>query len=285
MKHSARVTAQLLSWFFVAIAFGLFVARNVPEQAAAKELSQTTYIILIVAVIGISALLWYLAMRKMKVENVEKIFAIGIALALIDFLQRFFGGLLPDPWWARGIIGAAVGISFYHLVMWLFSAMQSSWRMVRKLLPISNVLMIVLVSTAGAMVGVGMQPWAMAIILFAAACYDAWAVWHSGTMQKMAKYFMARRVIPGIAVAKPQKEKFALLGGGDILFIVAMSASFWRVQPVMMYISAAWMSLAVLFLFGISEKKKFYPALPFIFGGMMMAYLTGVFLYALGVLA
>ena len=139
-----------------------------------------------------------------------------------------------------------------------------------------------------------------------------WAVWHSGIMQKMAKYQINNlKVFSGFFVPYISKEmrmkikkmkktkvknkkikvNLAILGGGDVIFpiitlgVVLMTQSvnlpfglksfiggFW---PAVFVILGATFGLTLLFLF--SEKKKFYPAMPFIsagiFLGMILSYL------------
>ena len=81
--------------------------------------------------------------------------------------------------------------------------------------------------------------------------------------------------------AKPKKMKVnvAILGGGDIIFPIitagVMYASFGLLQAILVPIGA---TLGLGYLFFMAEKKKFYPAMPFITAGIFLAMLIGYFI-------
>ena len=142
------------------------------------------------------------------------------------------------------------------------------------------------------------------ILLIIISLYDAWAVWHSGIMQKMAKYQMdSLKVFSGFFIpyasktmhakikkwkatlSKKQLEKkqikvnVAILGGGDIVFPIITAG-------VMMTKFGFWSGIFVVFgallglsyLLFIAKKKKFYPAMPFITIGIFLGILASVIL-------
>ncbi len=142
------------------------------------------------------------------------------------------------------------------------------------------------------------------ILLILISGYDMWAVWKSGIMQKMAKYQMdklnifsgfflphankktkekikiARQQLKEKKITKKQlsKKKFkvnvAILGGGDIIFPIITAGVMLKtfgVIPAILVILGATLGLTYLFL--ISEKKKFYPAMPFITAGIFLGML------------
>jgi presenilin-like A22 family membrane protease len=136
--------------------------------------------------------------------------------------------------------------------------------------------MIVLITTIAAMLGSGLSPITVIIVLVAASIYDAWAVWKAKTMQKMAISFLKRSVIPGIAIAKKNAEhlkiekRFGILGGGDLFFLVLVPLSFYKTDVLMTYATMAGLFGGLVFLFFFAKKKAFYPALPFMFVGMFV---------------
>lgn len=162
--------------------------------------------------------------------------------------------------------------------------------------------------------------WSICVLLLLISAYDIWAVWHSGIMQKMAKYQISNlKVFSGFFVpyipkkirmqlrklrekrkAKGKKIKvnIAILGGGDIFFPIVTAGVILNLRnkfpdgmpflskfgfpniplgiwPALFVIAGATLGLALLFIF--SEKKKFYPAMPFItagiFVGMLFSYI------------
>ena len=161
--------------------------------------------------------------------------------------------------------------------------------------------------------------WSIIILLLIISVYDIWAVWHSGIMQRMAKYQINKlKVFSGFFVPylskkvrlqlnkmkksrlkkKKIKVNIAILGGGDVVFPLITSGVMFSLKskfpegvpflpqfgfhnipvgigPAIFVIAGATLGLALLFAF--SEKKKFYPAMPFItagiFLGLILSYL------------
>jgi presenilin-like A22 family membrane protease len=137
------------------------------------------------------------------------------------------------------------------------------------------------------------------ILLILISVYDIWAVWHSGIMQKMAKYQMEEvGVFGGFLISNLTKEqremikkfraqktksigkklkklkiKIAMLGGGDVIFPIITSGVFMiayrSIVPALFIIFGALAGLTYLLF--TSEKKKFYPAMPFISVGIFIA--------------
>jgi presenilin-like A22 family membrane protease len=136
------------------------------------------------------------------------------------------------------------------------------------------------------------------LLLILISVYDMWAVWHSGVMQKMAKYQMnelkifAGLFIPYITkemrnkIARFKKTKnkkglkkikiaTAILGGGDIVFPAITAGVFLKLSgivPALFVIFGAFLGLSLLLVY--SEKKKFYPAMPFITAGIFLGLLV-----------
>jgi presenilin-like A22 family membrane protease len=155
--------------------------------------------------------------------------------------------------------------------------------------------------------------WGIIILLILIALYDAWAVWHSGLMQKMAKYQMEEvKIFGGLLIPhmdkktkakiKTLKQKYkkaelreklegkrfkinlAILGGGDIVFPIITMGVFMRLFPeaslfgIPGLIPALFILggsfLALTHLFLITRKGKAYPAMPWISSGILMGLLA-----------
>ncbi len=140
---------------------------------------------------------------------------------------------------------------------------------------------------------------AISAILILISLYDMYAVWHAGFMQKMAKYqiekvkiftgffvpYLGQKERDQLAKAKLSKNKnkkvkvsLAILGGGDVVFPLILAGvvfNHWGLLQAL--IVSLFSTIALAFLFYISEKGKFYPAMPFItvgaFIGLAIAYL------------
>ena len=153
---------------------------------------------------------------------------------------------------------------------------------------------------------------AIVIILLLISLYDIWAVWKSQFMQKMAKYQInTLKIFTEFFVTyehKKQQQKInfikekyqnknksdsfmenqfkkakikinlAILGGGDIIFPIIASGIFYKAYgliPALIITLFAAIGLSYLLIF--AEKKKFYPAMPFLtiamYLGMILVWL------------
>lgn len=144
------------------------------------------------------------------------------------------------------------------------------------------------------------------ILLLIISLYDIWAVWQSEFMQKMAKYQIENlKFFTGFFVPyadKKQKQKIkllkdkygedekvlesqfkkakikinlAILGGGDVIFPIITAGVFYKtfgIIPALIITASA--TLALLFLFILARKGKFYPAMPFITIGMYLGMIV-----------
>ena len=143
------------------------------------------------------------------------------------------------------------------------------------------------------------------ILLILISIYDMWAVWKSGLMQKMVKYQMDKlnilagffiphadkktkqkiklirekykgKKIPEKIIQKKFKINVAILGGGDVIFPIITAGvvlKTWGLAPALLVTAGATLGLGYLFF--ISEKKKFYPAMPFITAGIFIGMILG----------
>ena len=148
--------------------------------------------------------------------------------------------------------------------------------------------------------------YAIIALLVLISLYDMWAVWHAKIMQKMAKYQINKlKIFSGFFVPyisksmrskiarmrkenkgkktgkKSMKVNIALLGGGDVIFPIIAAGVILRrfgftnilglevpLASLIVILGAA-AGLGYLFIFG--QKKKFYPAMPFISIGIFIA--------------
>lgn len=139
------------------------------------------------------------------------------------------------------------------------------------------------------------------ILLVIISAYDMWAVWHSGVMQKMAKYQINKlQIFAGFFLpyaSKQVKEKIkrmkkselkktkikinlAILGGGDVIFpIIAAGVVFLSrgLAPALMVTLGATIGLAYLFF--LAKKKRYYPAMPFITIGILIAMIISYIIF------
>jgi presenilin-like A22 family membrane protease len=130
--------------------------------------------------------------------------------------------------------------------------------------------------------------------------YDAYSVWKSKHMVKMAKFQANSKVFAGLLV--PYKEKkvakkaskkklkgkvhfkgvqTAILGGGDVAFPLLFSGAILKsllmtgpfgIVFLKTMIIPVFVSIALAFLFLRGREDRFYPALPFLTAGCLVGY-------------
>jgi len=276
MKHPWKITSIIVGWLLIAVVFAMIIAPLAATQLdpVSKMISPWLWLVITISIILLGAVSWYFLMKKAVPATVEVIFAVGLGLVSSRGLMMFFPAAF-GPTLNGGLMRLISMTAFAILFLLLFKSMQHSWRWTRRLTPISNLLMIWTTVVAATLIAVNVPWYATLSLLALASIYDAWAVWKAKTMIEMANYFVKRRIIPGIAVPYADKEEFALLGGGDVFFIVLVSVSFFTVSKQFTYAVATGMILSVILLFLVSKKGKFYPALPFILAGALIGFCVG----------
>lgn len=240
---------------------------------------------------------------KFKVDMVLKIwFFVVVALALFVTFNSLFPNYIGSLYFIIPTIIAAGVLSFIKIFKRNFL--------------IHNLTELLIYPGIASLFVPILSFWSIIILLLIISAYDIWAVWHSGIMQRMAKYQINNlKVFSGFFIPyvskkirmqlrrlkrskkgknKKVKVNIAILGGGDVIFpiitsgvILTMKEAPWGLPhfaeiiskglllPSIFVIVGATLGLGLLFIF--SQKKKFYPAMPFItagmFVGMILSYL------------
>ncbi|MBU2616220.1 MAG: hypothetical protein KKC19_03895 [Nanoarchaeota archaeon] len=237
----------------------------------------------------IFAIAIFFLLTKFKVEFILRLwFFAVVTIALSITFMSFVSGFLPRALIISTIV--ALVLAFVKIYKQSFIIHNSTELLIYPglaavFVPILNV-------------------YTIATLLVLISIYDMWAVWHSGIMQKMARYQIDNlKVFSGFFVpyiSKQTKEKIkiwkntiskkdlekkkikasvAILGGGDVVFPIITAGVMLKtlgLGSALFVIIGAALGLGYLFFF--SEKKKFYPAMPFItigiFLGMAVSYLV-----------
>ncbi len=265
-----------------------------PEAETQKESFGMLGGLIIAFIIAISLLFF---LMKFKIEFFLKAWffvVVCIALFLTFYAFEKIAPFMINPFWAMIIaFGIALPLAFIKIykkefIVHNFTELLIYPGIAAVFVPILNFLTII-------------------ILLIIISLYDIWAVWHSGIMQKMAKYQIDKlNIFSGFFVPyaskktrekiKLLKEKYknkkiskkamnskkfkinvAILGGGDIIFPIITAGIMLKTFGLaysLFVIAGATLGLSYLFFF--AEKKKFYPAMPFItagiFAGMILSY-------------
>jgi presenilin-like A22 family membrane protease len=124
------------------------------------------------------------------------------------------------------------------------------------------------------------------VLLLLISVYDMYAVWRSQHMATMAKFQAQSGIFAGLLLpyapqklvftrkeARGEKVRTAILGGGDIgfplIFAGVIMKTFGLQLSVLIPLGAT-LALFGLLLYG--QKKKFYPAMPFLTAGCLLGY-------------
>ena len=303
MKHTVKITLILLSMFFVTQMIGLYVtsiytpeiqqivnpetgeitnktAYNLPYGLEPpQEIKPQESVISIIISFCIAILLMFLLM-KLKAETFLRVwFTIVVILGIAICLNAFFIKI-PNSTIIAVAVAIPLGIlKIFHRNMFVHNGTE----------------LLIYPGIASVFIPI-LSIWSVVVLLVIISLYDMYAVWHSGFMQKMAKFQIQKlKLFSGFFVPYMKKEDrvklkqaktmeakeksmkkikvhLAILGGGDVVFPILLAGVVLRTlglwQAIIISIGA---TLALAYLFYNSEKGKFYPAMPFISVGCLIA--------------
>jgi presenilin-like A22 family membrane protease len=298
MKHNVKITIIILTMFLITQFIGLYVVDTYAKQKVLDgEVTQ----------INATKSLPY-GMEMPEEESMDYkgnilsiVISLIIAISILYLLTHVRAKVFLKGWFFF-VTTIALGISFYAIIpkwqygSWisLIIAIPLAFTKIYKRNFFSHNISELLVYPGIAAVFVPLLNIKTVLILLGViSVYDAWAVWRSKIMQKMAKYQMNElKIFSGFYIpyaSKKQKEKIkkmkeseikkngvkvnvAILGGGDVIFPIITAGvvmKFLGLWPAIFVIFGALLGLGSLLF--LSEKKKFYPAMPFITGGIIFA--------------
>lgn len=307
MKHNLKIACIILAMFLVTQFIGIYVTgfysgfgfvngkytENVqnntlpfgldsPKIEDNRDFSQAFFSIILSFIIAISLLL---LLTRINAEFFLRAwFFLVIVMALGIFLNVFF----PE-------------IKYKFLVLLVFAIPLAYFKVYKKNLLIHNITELAIYPGIAAVFVPILNIYTIAGLLILISVYDIWAVWHSGIMQRMAKYqinklnifsgffvpYIPKKIkmkIKKMKKSELKKKKIrvnvAILGGGDIVFPIITAGVVLKALglfPAIFVSLGATLGLSYLLLF--SEKKKFYPAMPFITLGIFLGILAGYLLF------
>jgi len=294
MKHKLAIILVLLGMFLVTQFIGLYVVNHYSQNELPygmeppEEINPVNAFPSIIIAFIIAIALFFL-LTKFKIEFILKLwFLIVIVLALGLSINSF----LPKEQY----------IPLMSLIIALPFALIKVFN--RNIIVHNTTELLIYPGIAAVFVPL-LNIWTMIILLILISIYDAWAVWKSKIMQKMAKYQInTLKIFSGFFIpylSKKEREKIkmlkqkykkselkkkkikiniAILGGGDVIFPIISAGVMLKtlgIWPAIFVILGAALGLSYLLFF--SEKKKFYPAMPFITAGIFLGMLVGVLVF------
>ncbi len=252
------------------------------------------------------------------------VISFSVAIVLIFLLSRIKATLFLRLWFFIVVI-LALGITFNSLFFYfkipytsviavLVALPLAFYKIFKRNFLVHNFTELLIYPGIAAVFVPILNIWTIIILLIIISAYDIYAVWHSGFMQKMAKFqinelkFFAGFFVPYLGRKDKEKIKFirqkyknqklaekqlrnkkikvslAILGGGDIIFpIIAAGVIMKSSKAIPLFgiqglLSALLVTLfsviALAFLFIYARKGKFYPAMPFLTAGIFIGMLA-----------
>jgi presenilin-like A22 family membrane protease len=309
MKHTVKITLLLLAMFFVTQLIGLFVVNQYsPEtkqmiDADGNLIDVTSYNL----PYGMDP---PENVEKKGIGDLVISFVIVFSIAVVAMLllMKFQAKILLKLWFFT-VVALAIGITlnaplidtpYSSLITFSLALPLAYLKIFKRKIVIHNLTELLIYPGIASIFVALIFSWtaspilAVSVILILISLYDMYAVWHSGFMQKMAQYQIQKlQVFSGFFVpymgakqkkklaktSKPKEMKnkkvkvsVAILGGGDVVFPIILAgvvlATMGIIQALLISVGA---TIALATLFYMSEKGKFYPAMPFISAGCFIA--------------
>lgn len=290
MKHNFKVTLIILAMFVITQFIGLYVVNHysisentlpygMETPEAEQELDFYTSFLPSIIIAFVFAIVLLILLSKFNLNFILKLWFFAVILIAIGI---FFNTFFPNE-------------KYFPYIALIFALPLAIIKIFKRNFLVHNLTELVIYPAIASVFVPLLNFWTVIIILFLISIYDMWAVWHSGVMQKMAKYQINElKIFSGFFVPyvskkmsmkiketpksdlknKKIKVNMAILGGGDVVFPIIASGVVLRqfgFAPALLVILGATLGLSYLLFF--AEKKKFYPAMPFITAGILLGLL------------
>ncbi len=282
MKHTWFVTFFLVVLFLAAQVIGLKVTQNYIDSAASAEAGE---------------LVWkdLPSIGGMKVErpDVEPqfsiwyiIIAVLIGTLLILLIIKLGKVLLWKLWFYFAVVlclQIAVAAFIPESYALILSLTVGWFKVFRPNIYIHNASELFLYGGLAVIFVPILNVFYAFILLLALSVYDMYAVWRSKHMIAMAKFQTQSNIFAGLmlpysapAVRGPKKKvRTAVLGGGDIGFPLIFAGTVLVVSGFLhAFVVALGATAALIVLLLLSQKDKFYPAMPFLTLGCAVGYIA-----------
>lgn len=282
MKHTWIVTGFLLVLFFAAQVIGLAITQSYIDVEASQEKGELVWKEL-PAIGGV----------KLERPDVEPQFSIWyiigaviIGTLLILLIIKFGKVLLWKLWFYFAVVlclQIAIAAFIPAWFAFVLSLLLGVFKVFKPNLYIHNATELFIYGGLAAIFVPILNVFYAFILLLVLSGYDMYAVWQSKHMIKMAKFQTQSGIFAGLllpykapAMRGPKKPvRTAVLGGGDIGFPLIFSGTVLAVSgfvPALVVSLGATAALFVLLL--LSQKDRFYPAMPFLTLGCALGYLA-----------
>lgn len=317
MKHSIKITLLLLAMFLVTQFIGLAVIQAYSPRV------ETRLVEGVLENVTVKPELPY-GMQppemKPEVSLTSIIVSIIIATTIILLLSRFKARFFLRVWFFSVVL-LSIAIVFnafisklnflsgqasqVQLLAFILALPLAFYKIFERGIFMHNLTELLIYPGIAAVFVPILNIWTAIALLAVIALYDVYAVWHSGFMQKLAKFQIQQlRIFTGFfvpyiakkdririekikALAKKERKKklkgmkikvnLAILGGGDITFPLIFAGVILRATGFMQALLVPLIATIALFmLFAVAKKGKFYPAMLFLSPACILGWLIGL---------
>jgi presenilin-like A22 family membrane protease len=302
MKHEVKITAILLFMFLITQLIGLYVIDAYSPKTTTQIVNGTS-----VNVTVSNEVPYGMQPPEMKaqISLISIIISFAIAIGIFLLLTRIRSRIALKAWFTF-VVYITLAISLYAIILKIFPSLDANalalvlaipltfFKAIKPNLVVHNLTELLVYPGLAAVFVPILQTWSIIVLLILISIYDIYAVWKSSIMVNLAKYqiktmkifagFFVPYMPKGMKIAKKGKGKkikvaVAILGGGDVAFPLIFAGVLYRASgliPALFIIAGATIALFLLFLY--SRKGKFYPAMPFITAGCLIAWLLTLLL-------
>jgi presenilin-like A22 family membrane protease len=309
MKHSLRVTIWLLVFFLLSQVIGLLVIANyisVEEVEKVDSLTNETYTVNETIALDLPN-----SMERPEFGSSISfisylVIAILLATILFLFLVKLRTVILWKAWFFFAVflcLTIAFAAFIPQLIATILGVVFGFWKIFKPNIFVHNITeLFVYGGLAAILVPIAIvNPYTIIVLLVLVSLYDAYSVWKSKHMIKMAKFQAKSKVFAGLLVPYHASEKVkrvakksskkgkvqfkgvktAILGGGDIAFPLLFSGAVLKVMVLSdgflfgflkTMIVTVFVTVSLAFLFLKGREDRFYPALPFLTAGCLVGY-------------
>ena len=276
MKHNLTIIILIALMFLASHLVGLVIINNyLPKKLATGEVVETK--------------LPYNIERPPLEEKTSYIpifitilFATILALVLIKFKAL----LLWKIWFFISItltLGIALSAFINQIYALIFAIILALVKLFKPQVIINNLIEIFVYGGLAAIFVPLFNITSIIILLFLISFYDAYAVFKSKHMIKLAKFQTKAKIFTGISLpykaGKGKRVTTAILGGGDIGFTLFFSGVILKEFNIVAAIITSFIiTLSLIVIFILGKKGKFYPAMPILSLGCLIGYLVVKFL-------
>ena len=258
MKHNIPMTLLLLTMFIVTQLIGLYVIYSDPfniktevngetqivenpaltfiEPPEIKQESDFGFYFTSIIIAFIFSIIILFLLTKFKIDFILKIWFFSVVAIALDLS---FTAIFPESIYL-------ISPLFYFILPALIAIPLAFVKIFRRNFIVHNFTELLIYPGIATIFVAILNFWSILVLLLLISLYDIWAVWHSGIMQKMAKYqinnlkifsgffipYLGKKEKELVAQAKMLKSQkklrkikvnVAILGGGDIVFPIILA--------------------------------------------------------------